>query len=203
MADKTKIMLSEQELQVVNDTNWILTKQAIIQKVNQLFNDQVAIINNYFSTLTLDSSDKLLSVNPKIAKGENYKGLPYVMLDYPSLFDKEKIFAVRTMFWWGNYFSVTLHLAGLYKQKFVTQNFVASLQSHDDLHICVNEDQWQHDFDASNYKPVNSFSLEAISKLITDKAFVKIAIKHDLHQWESIEDLLKVTYQKIIYLLRN
>lgn len=203
MAGKTKIMLSAQELQVVNDTAWILTKRGVIQKVNQLFNDQVPVINSFFSLLQLEKNDPLLCVNPKIAKGENYKGLPYVMLDYPSLFDKENIFALRTLFWWGNHFSVTLHLSGLYKEKYTTSNFVKSLQADDDLYICINENQWQHDFESTNYSLVKSFSHETINNIIGNKGFLKLAVKYDLQQWESIEDLLKAAYQKILFLLWN
>ena len=61
---------------------------------------------NFFCNLAIVQS------TPKIAKGENYLQLPYVLLDYPRCFDKENIFAIRTMFWWGNFFSITLHLSG-------------------------------------------------------------------------------------------
>ena len=196
-------MLSQHELQVVNDAEWILTKHRITQKVNLLFNEQVASINNLFLSLKLESGDQLFSVTPKITKGENYKGLPYVMLDYPSLFNKEKIFALRTMFWWGKYFSITLHLGGNYKQKYVTKNFLKAMHVYDDLHICINEDQWHHDFDPANYMPVKSLSPETINELIANKAFLKIAIKYDFQQWKSIEGLLQAGYKKIIILLTN
>ena len=38
---------------------------------------------------------EMLFHSPKISKGENYKGLPYVMLDYPRCFGKTDIFAIR------------------------------------------------------------------------------------------------------------
>jgi hypothetical protein len=28
------------------------------------------------------------------------------------------VFAIRTMFWWGNFFSVTLHMKGNYREHF-------------------------------------------------------------------------------------
>ncbi len=34
------------------------------------------------------------------------------MLDYPRAFGRDSIFACRTFFWWGRFFSLTLHLAG-------------------------------------------------------------------------------------------
>ena len=32
----------------------------------------------------------------------------------PAVFSKENIFAIRTMFWWGNFFSISLHVSGKY-----------------------------------------------------------------------------------------
>ena len=58
-------------------------------------------------------------VEPKISKGEKYKGLPWVMLDYPRIFGKEDIMAIGTRFWWGHYFSVTLHLKGGYLRTYL------------------------------------------------------------------------------------
>ena len=40
----------------------------------------------------------------KISRGENYRGLPYLILDYPAYFSQKDIFAFRTMFWWGHFF---------------------------------------------------------------------------------------------------
>lgn len=51
-------------------------------------------------------------VRGQIAKGENYEGYPYVMLDFPKHFGKTDIFTYRTMFWYGHYFIFSLLLAG-------------------------------------------------------------------------------------------
>ena len=59
------------------------------------------------------AADSLEPASAKISKGENM-GLPWVMLDYPRLFGQEDVLAIRTMFWWGHCFSVTLHLKGRY-----------------------------------------------------------------------------------------
>jgi hypothetical protein len=203
MADKTKIMLSEQEQQVVNDSSWILTKQAVIQKVYYLFNEQVNIIGKIFSGIHLNYPGKTVSVIPKISKGENYQGLPYVMLDYPSVFDKENIFALRTMFWWGNYFSITLQLSGHYKKIFAKESFIDSLQFIEGLYVCIHSDPWQHHFESSNYISCSQLNKRAIEDLFNQKKFVKIALKYDLKQWNNIDNLLEAAYKKIIFLLRD
>ncbi len=44
----------------------------------------------------------------KIHRGENYQGLPWLALDFPACYTKEKICAFRVFFWWGKGFSTSL-----------------------------------------------------------------------------------------------
>src|SRR6187549_876336 len=103
---KVKLVLSEEELRIVSDPGIILTKNAIITKVYDLFGILAG------EQIQFQYPGEAGAIPPKISRGENYKGLPYVVLDYPRLFTSEHVFAIRTHFWWGNYFSVTLHLKG-------------------------------------------------------------------------------------------
>jgi hypothetical protein len=110
-----KVQLSSAEMTLVCDPAWILTKNAIMTKVVALL---AALSERYVEVYAPLTGEGGLPPTqpPKISKGENYRGLPYVMLDYPRIFGKEDVFAIRTMFWWGHYFSVTLHLKGIYKE---------------------------------------------------------------------------------------
>ena len=114
----TKIQLSEEEMQLVNNPAWILTKHRIIEKVYGLFGSLSAQMQAYLLQQKHALPQQVLQLPPKISKGEQYESMPYVVLDYPRLFSKEEVFAVRTFFWWGNYFSITLHLKGKYQQQY-------------------------------------------------------------------------------------
>ena len=109
--NRAKVQLSEEELQLVQNAEWLLTKNRIISKVYEMFG---SLADEYRATIVNKRglAEDVLKPAPKIFKGENYQGLPYVMLDYPRSFGKEDTFAVRTMFWWGHYFSITLHRLG-------------------------------------------------------------------------------------------
>jgi hypothetical protein len=61
----------------------------------------------------------------QIAKGENYEGYPYVMLDFPKFYGQGEIFTYRTMFWYGHYFIFSLILAGTH-----LQTYQRRLQTH-------------------------------------------------------------------------
>ncbi|MFN3346119.1 MAG: hypothetical protein ACK412_10770 [Chloroherpetonaceae bacterium] len=56
----------------------------------------------------------------QIAKGENYEGYPYVMLDFPKQFSKESIFTFRTLFWYGHSLIFSIILAGEHLEHYRT-----------------------------------------------------------------------------------
>lgn len=152
MSDTTKVTLSDGELTIAADKNIILTKRAVIETAAALFNTLIPSINKSFSN-TISHIEKLSSSIPKITKGENYNGFPYVILDYPTVFEKENIFAIRTMFWWGNFISLTLHLSGEFKKQF-EKNILKTLNKENDFFIAISENEWQHHFEEDNYTKV-------------------------------------------------
>lgn len=107
-------MFSEAELQMACNPEVILTKNRIIGRVCDGFG---LLGRNLFESLEplRKAFPNETAVLPKISKGEQYRGLPWVMLDYPRYFDpKNGHLALRVMFWWGNYFLVQLHVSGNY-----------------------------------------------------------------------------------------
>ena len=203
MTGKSKLMLSDGEMQLVTNTDWILTKRTIIDKVNFLFGHlTIAMKDIVFAEQDYLPAAVIASI-PKIAKGENYRQLPYVLLDYPRCFDKENVFAIRTMFWWGNFFSCTLHLSGNYKNQFeqALQHNVTAMQKNN-FYICVNEDEWQHHFDQENYLPAATLSAEEIKTILSSQHFIKVAAKFSLHQWNEMEGLLEKSFSDTLHLLQ-
>ena len=202
MNHASKLMLSDEELQLVNNPDWILTKRIIIEKVNQflgaLSENQKAVIENEKNWLPL----AVVQSTAKISKGENYLQLPYLLLDYPRCFDGENIFAVRTMFWWGNYFSITLQLSGIYKQMFQKKIVEYPDLAKQHFFICINENQWHHHFEADNYIAVKQLANKDLQDIILKKQFVKLSLNFSLRQWNDIPALLDNAFKKIIEILK-
>ena len=204
MVEKTKITLSSKELELVCNTDWILTKQVIIQKVYVLFGELAIPMQQ----LLLEQADILpgeIKLNgPKIAKGENYLGLPYVMMDYPRHFKKEDTMAIRTMFWWGNFFSINLQLSGSSKEFFMPallQRF--SYLQQNDYWICISNDQWHHHFEKDNYDPVSNYNIDDFRNVLNRKPFVKIARRIPLKQWNEVPAFLAQSFNEMIELLKT
>lgn len=136
---------------------------------------------------------------PKISKGENYQGLPYLILDHPRYFEKQNIFAVRTMFWWGNFFSVTLHVSGIYKKMLAKKfNQSGSLLFESGFYYCVNNEEWEHHFESTNYMLLKESGREVMGKQIEKSSFFKLAQKFPLQQWDEAEDMLLDYFKKML-----
>ena len=194
-----KIQLSPEELSLVQNAGWLLTKNKIIEKVFALFGEVAHEMRDHLTAKPDFLLGEVLVPSPKISKGENYKGLPYVMLDYPRLFNRQHTFAIRTMFWWGHFFSVTLHLKGLYKEKYQHRllNNLPLLVAKP-FYLCVSGDEWRHEFEVDNYMPLTQLNSSAVEKILLANDFCKLSAKISLPQWNDSKELLIDLYETII-----
>jgi hypothetical protein len=182
------------------NVDWILTKQAITDKVYRLLAacaDEIREVILMKGPFVVEIPESV----PKISKGENYLQFPWVMLDYPRLFGQEDICAVRTMFWWGNFFSITLHLSGKYRSLINKAVVLKHAGSSSGLHICVNNDQWQHHFGEGNYKPCSTCTETQLTELLQKENFIKLALRYDINHWNDLPGLLTGGYKLISTLL--
>jgi hypothetical protein len=186
-----KVRLSADEMRLVTDPAWILTKNSVMGKVVAMF----AELSEAYKPLWADGVKQLRKRTPdlvfpetlpKISKGENYKGLPWVILDYPRFFGREDIFAIRTMFWWGHAFSLTLHLKGKYKELFLPdiERFSLELDMADFL-VSVSDDEWRHEHVPENYQP-----LLGDTDLTAERKFIKLSAAFTLDDWDNANDRL-------------
>lgn len=204
MATRAKITLSPQEQQLVNDSSWILTKRGIIDKVYGLLGD----VSLRMQELVEDEKDwlpaEMINSSPKIYKGENYKLLPYVLLDHPRYFKGPDSFAIRTLFWWGNFFSITLHLKGRYKIMFEEQiRKKLPVLQQDNYFICVNEDEWQHHYADDNYIAAEEVDEEKMAQITAQSSFIKLSLQFSLSKWDEMPVLLGNAFYSILQLLKD
>ena len=193
-----KIQLSSFEMDLLNNSEWILTKNTIVKKAQRLLEQVQGNIYDHTKLNPGVFPTEVITISPKISKGENYLGLPWLMLDYPRYFDKENIFAIRTMFWWGNFFSTTLHLSGKYQQKYgdMIKRAYDDFRKND-FFICVHEEQWHHHLEQENYAPVKNFSLDDFARHIEKMTFVKLARKLSFSEWNNAVKQLTENFVRI------
>ncbi|WP_301921740.1 hypothetical protein [Ferruginibacter sp.] len=204
MMNETKITLSAKELELVCNTEWILTKHNIIQKVMVLFSQALAGMQQQ----TIEQKNNLPAAiflkDPKISKGENYKSLPYVMLDYPRFFEKENTLAIRTFFWWGNFFSINLQLAGKYRTQAVPnlqENFLMLQQNN--YWICINNKPWEHFFEEDNFLSIRQLTMDQFTTILNRESFIKISKKQSLQHWDTVLLFIEQSFEEMLKLLEN
>jgi hypothetical protein len=186
----TNVKLSKEELALVTDADLILTKNRIIQKVYDLFGD----LSEDFKIAGSSLDPEILSVPPKISRGEHYLGLPWVMLDYPRKFSQTDVFGIRSFFWWGNFFSITLQLQGKYQQLYAA-SIEKQMVNEKDWWLGNGDDAWQHHFEPGNYRGyTGEYSLQRLP-------FVKLAKKIPLQEWDNAFDFYRSSFRQIINLL--
>ena len=202
--NKTKITLSAKELELVCNTEWILTKHNIIKKVMELFSEALAGMQQQTMQQKMNLPAAIFSKDPKVSKGENYKSLPYVMLDYPRYFDKENTLAIRTFFWWGNFFSINLQLSGKYKTQAVPAlqaNFLMLQQNN--YWVCINNKPWEHSFEEDNFLPIQQLTLDQFTTILSRESFIKISKKKSLQHWDTALLFIEQSFVEMLKLLEN
>ena len=190
---EANVQFSNTELELMKNADIILTKNKVLQKIKELFQALQE------EMIPFRTGDSIFNNAPKISRGENYEGLPWLVLDYPRMFIPNNIFAIRTMFWWGNYFSSTLHVSGERKLLLagrLTDQYERLAEAG--YFIYINEDPWKHHFDEANYLPIHSLSKERFSDHVHKYDHVKIAAKYSLND---IDDALNALLNSWKFLL--
>lgn len=198
----SKLTLSAKEYELIQNADFFLTKRTITEKVYQLF---ASLQQNLEENLSKKCVFGGLPVkSAKIFKGENYLGLPWIMLDYPREFGKNDVFAIRTMFWWGKYFSVTLHLKGIYKEQLLSKNkFNLGKFSEDKFYIATGAEEFRHEVQSPNYLPASSLSQQDFNNTISTKSYFKIARMIPLTEWDNAVSVITKIYEEIIDVLAD
>lgn len=184
--DVSKIQLSSAEMELVLNAGIILTKNRVLSKVHALLDE---VQQKQLSYIGLNLKNEICAVPPKISKGENYEGLPYLILDYPRLSSSNNLFFIRSMFWWGNFFSSTLHLSGNAKMKF-KNNIAQSYGQLQKYFIGISEDPWRHHFEKNNYSRIGSITSTEFHEHCEKFDHIKIAAKYPLSEWDQASSKL-------------
>ena len=144
---KCAIKLTNHQLMLASDTDYPLTKNQVIHNISLLFDE---LARELQSTTFPAPFSILNNAGYKITKGENYKGLPYVVLDYPKISGPQFPILFRTVFWWGNYFSFNVLIQDKELQKHIR------LHESSEVYVLTGPDIWDNDLLSDAYLKINS-----------------------------------------------
>ncbi len=184
-------MLTQQQLELINNKDIILQKRKAIKEISLLLTDlnyQLIQLLQQFQV-----NERILQKHGKISSGENYRLFPYLVLDYPRIFNKENVFAFRSMFWWGHYFSFTFHASG----NFISDININKLENDikgKNFFWCIHPSPFHYYFEKDNYIPIE----EANTYINENRNFIKISRMLQLSEINSIIDYGIETYRIIL-----
>lgn len=187
-------MLTKEEQALAANAAILLTKNKIIQEVYELFGK---LADDYKPVVAVFPED-VIRLHPKISKGENYQGLPWVMLDYPRNFIGKDAFAIRSMFWWGHYFSLHLLLQGDKMKMLQTEN----LSYLEGWQFTIADNPWQHHFDPLLSIPLTHLHPADIEKQTLNQ-FYKISIYLPLQQWDTAALFFREKFAEVLQLVNR
>ncbi|PSL36131.1 hypothetical protein [Chitinophaga ginsengisoli] len=198
------VSLTAEERALVVNAEWLYLKNNVLQKVMALMGQLHQALEVHPATKQFPFPGQTLQTGGKISKGERYKELPYIILDYPRFFTRDNIFAFRTMFWWGHYFIATLHLAGEEKERY--SDAIASAWQQLAVHqfqIYLQEDPWHHDLENGNYKLISAIPVLEFKQLIARRPFIKLAKPYSFEEWGKIIPEVVRDYALLLQVLVN
>lgn len=194
--------LSERELEILYDTEFLQLKIAAVNKLWYLLDNTRYKLHEDIKIRQYAFPEKTDVANGKLSRGEYYQNLPYLILDFPKLMKQDSVLALRTMFWWGHEFSTTLHLQGYALESFRSRliDQIDFIQN-EGFYICINTTPWEYHFEENNYQKADELDREYIYQLLHEKAFVKISQKLPLKHWMRLPAFTLDYFHKYMELL--
>ena len=202
--DRKPAEFTTKELKYLQNTDFLKTKRLIIKGFIGLFEDIQTDILHLLDGGSFELPDGLIAKSGKITKGENYKDLPFVVLDCPRFFSKNDIFAYRSIFWWGNYLSNHFLLKGHYLDRYRAQ-FSDSWSSlkEEGVYLDLSGDPWNHDLSTSDYVHASQLSREKFDEILQRPEFFKLAWRVELDQLKAFHQFSLKNFLTIIKIISN
>jgi len=186
----SNIHFSTDDLSLLSNADILRRKKQIQDKLYYLLDFVRQDITSSIKSNSISLEGKYFN-EPKISRGENYSELPYLVLDYPSKFEEDNIFACRTMFLWGCFFSSTIHLQGQYLDRNRQQiKTIAQKLIGTPVYISCGESPWKYSYEPDNYLPLTETSIDQINR----NSFIKISQKIELDDYSKVREIASKFY---------
>lgn len=177
---KNAIKLTNHQLKLASDTDFPITKNQVFSQLTELFQELGRLQQQ-----THYHTPKPISTEYKITKGENYLLLPYLVIDYPRIANKDFGILMRTMFWWGKYFSFNLFVNNALIRS-IDYNQLAKIPGS---LIYKGSNLWEQDLDHPQYLSIENQSYSH------ETGYVKLSKKLTVESYEILIDEV-VLYQE-------
>lgn len=197
---------SKEELKFLQDEDIWRIKERVGKKTYTLLEELRDALDDFQPKIKETSSNLEEDINiaaPKISKGENYKGKPYMVLDMPRIFQTSGFLMFRTMVLWGTGFGFHLIANGVWAQA-LSESFGDHQESfHHSTYFCLGESPWEWEFEKINYLPIKLLTKEKLKEQFNEHEFLKLSVFYPMEELDSMRKLGIEVWQPYLKLLNT
>ncbi|MEQ8412857.1 MAG: hypothetical protein RIB71_00275 [Imperialibacter sp.] len=195
---------SKEEIELMGDGELLLLKRKVISKMA----DRFSRIEGIFRQIMRSENDLHLPPDTllkagKVSRGENYKGLPYIVLDYPRLMTRHDVLNIRLLFWWGHYFTLSLHLGGEFwkeRKPNILRNIGAL--TLENIRFQIDGSPWENDIFSDNFHELNpTDSVQTLS--IEKSTFLRLSHYLPLNETQNLDEFATKGFKKFMSILKD
>jgi len=186
MPSKAKIFFSAEELQLLQERSFFYRKAAAEEKVMQLLAELGDVGREHPLAGWLQAAFPPGSAAPRIHRGNQLEGLPYRLLDFPAIIQKDQVFLVRTLFWWGHSFSFSLLVQGGILPRvlpLLCSNYEKLRQLP--LRLACSNDPWNNRLDSSAYRPLPE-NASGLPEQAGESGFIRLSLPLELSHYAGL-----------------
>ena len=166
---------SSLEVKLLNTVDIFLHKPTIMKKAEA---NLTALKLEIIKTLSQESNPcpaEADILKGQIVRGENHNGFPFVSLDMPQMFSKNKMFTYRTLFWWGHYLIFSLIIKeenqGSLIEKLV---YFKEHPEWKDIQLAISPTPWEWMKNKNNFLLLSEISESEIRNIISSIQYIKL-----------------------------
>jgi hypothetical protein len=183
-----EIHFDKQELDFMDQTDFFHLKNTVSTKIQQLMGTTSDGIEEFMHS-NQESFQLATWQKKKISKGENYKGLPYFVLDHPKYFTKNDILSFRTIFIYGQGFLNVMHLSGHFFEILRdNRQLISYFRKNEPFYIFTQEDPWNYDYREEYLISSHRLRESTLSKLKTNNGFIRLVRALETEKWSQLPE---------------
>jgi hypothetical protein len=199
--ENNAINLSKLETELLSDTSFLLKKHEITTKIRLILEESREKLHSLVPAYASYWPPKSDLNTGKLSKGENYRLLPYQVLDFPRFFNNEHICTFRILCWWGHEISCTLHLQGNCLPAELTQKIALLQSTATDIYFCIHHSPWEYHFGSDNYSLLHELSDRQVEEQVNTRRFIKVSRKLTLQDAGQLPHFAAETFRLFMPLL--
>lgn len=166
---------TDEETALLADQHFFRAKAQIMAKMRHSLSATYAVLKEEISSTALVTPPGFNDATCQFVKGEHLESFPYQYLDFPKHFHDSKVFAFRTLFWWGHHIACALLLEGegikQHKARIVDRFHQLAGQG---LELSLAPTLWEWKRGEGYTLPITHDRKAQIAAVLAERSFLKI-----------------------------